>query len=341
MQKDYYRVIGQCGSPYSMKMRAMMRYRRIPHVFVNNNMKVREEIAHVRPAVIPVLQYPDGSYHNDSTPLIYDLEKRHPECRSIIPDDPGLAFLAHLIEDMADEWVTKMMFIYRWWRPLDQEYCSRWLAWQFLETAPEEAVTQTANWLRDRQVGRMPLVGNTETTKPVIEESYLKVLDILERNLEHARYLFGSRPSIADFGLFGQLHQLSIDPTPQQVMRQKAPGLTAWLSMLDDASGAETGEWINASDPLPRAVMELLQICGDVYFPFLLANAAAIEKGEQKFSLTLMGKHFTQDVFKYQAKCLAWLREHYAGLTGEPKERIDAVLKETGCYHPLHSNPGQ
>lgn len=335
MEKGYYRVIGQCGSPYSMKMRAVMRYRRIPHVWVNNNMTVREEIAHVRPAVIPVFQYPDGSYHNDSTPLIYDLERRHPECRSIIPDDPGLAFLAHLIEDMADEWVTKMMFIYRWWRPEDQDYCSQWLAWQFYETAPKKEVEGVAGWLKDRQVGRMPLVGNTEITKPVIEESYREILDILERHLETARYLFGSRPSIADFGLFGQLCQLSIDPTPQRVMREKAPGVTAWISMLDDASGADTGDWISPSDPLPTAVMELLQICGQVYFPFLLANAAAIDKGEKSFTLTLMGKPFTQDVFKYQAKCLAWLREEYSGLTGDAKERVDAVLKETACFDPL------
>jgi len=337
MEKDYYRVIGNIGSPYSMKMRAVMRYRRIPHVFVNNNIKVREEIAHVRPAVIPVFQYPDGSYHNDSTPLIYDLEKRHPECRSIIPDDSGLAFLAHLIEDMADEWVTKMMFIYRWWRPADQDYCSRWLAWQGFEAVPKKDIEAAADFFKDRQVGRMPLVGNTEITKPVIEESYHQVVDILARHLETAKYLFGSRPSIADFGLFGQLFQLSIDPTPQQVMREKAPGLTAWISLLDDASGDETGQWINASDPLPLAVMELLQICSEVYFPFLMANAAAIEKGEKTFTLTLKGKPFTQNVFKYQAKCLAWLREEYAGLDGEPKERVDVVLKETGCYEPLQA----
>ena len=75
---DSYRLIGNIGSPYSMKMRALMRYRRIPFVWVNRDRKVNEEIAHVKPPVIPVLQYPeDGSYHVDSTPMAYELERRH------------------------------------------------------------------------------------------------------------------------------------------------------------------------------------------------------------------------------------------------------------------------
>ena len=336
--QNYYRLIGQVGSPYSMKMRAVMRYRRLPHVFVVATPKVREEIAHVRPAVIPVLQYPeDKSYQNDSTPLIYELEKRHPGQRSIVPDDPDLSFLAHLIEDLADEWVTKMMFIYRWWREVDQAYCSKWLAHLTLQAADPAAINETAEYLKTRQVGRMPIVGNTEITKPIIEESFFQVLDILERHFQKSYYLFGSRPSLAEFGLFGQLFQLAYDPTPLSIMRKKAPGVAAWISFLDDASGAEDGAWMTPDDTLPEAVMEFLKMAGEVYFPFLLANNAAFDKGEDTFSLTLMGKPFTQGVFKYQVKCLQWLREHYAGLTGKAKERVDAVLKETGCYDPLQS----
>ena len=334
--KDYYRLIGQVGSPYSMKMRAVMRYRRIPFAWVIATPEVREETAHVRPAVIPIFQYPeDGSYHNDSTPLIYDLEKRHPGARSIVPDDPGLAFLAHLVEDLADEWVTKMMFIYRWWRDVDQQYCSYWLSYLTNMGSGMETVKPVADYLRERQVSRMPLVGNTEITKPVIEESFIQVLDILERHFHKAKYLFGSRPSLAEFGLFGQLFQLSYDPTPLAIMRDKAPAVAAWITLLDDASGEEEGAWMSPDEPLPSAVVELLQIAGDVYFPFLQANARAIAAGEDSFSLELMGKPFSQGVFKYQIKCLAWLKEEYASLSGDPKERVDAVLKETGCYEPL------
>jgi hypothetical protein len=236
---------------------------------------------------------------------------------------------------MADEWVTKMMFVYRWWREADQGYCSRWLTLMMAMPANPEYVEKMAKWFTDRQVGRMPLVGCTETTRPVIEKSFLKVLDILEQNLETSVYLFGSRPALADFGLFGQLYQLCYDPTPQSIMREKAPGVCAWISRLDDASGEEEGEWVDPDAPLPPAVKALLEMAGQVYFPFLVANAKAFEQGNETFSLPLLGETYEQGTFKYQVKCLKWLREEYAALQGDAKARVDAVLEETGCLVPL------
>ena len=333
-----YRLIGNIGSPYSMKMRALMRYRRIPFVWVNRDGKINEEIAHVKPPVIPVLQYPeDRSYHVDSTPMAYELERRHPGGRSIIPEDPGHAFLSRLIEDLADEWVTKMMFVYRWWRKEDQEYCSAWLTHMMAMPAAKEDVKSMSKWFTERQVGRMPLVGCTETTRPIVEKTFLQVLEILEGHLETSVYLFGSRPALADFGLFGQLFQLSIDPTPQSIMREKARGVCAWIDRLDDASGEEEGEWLNPDAPLPPAVKAFLQMAGDVYFPFLLANTGALDKGQETFSVTLLGEPYQQGTFKYQVKCLNWLRKAYAALKGEAKERTDTVLKETGCFEPLQA----
>ena len=122
---ERYKLYGGGGSPYSMKMRAILRYRRLPFNWYQITPAMRERLKHDGPPVIPILELPeDGSLRVDSTPLAYLLEERHGE-RSLIPDDPAIAYLSDLIEDMADEWCTKMMFHYRWYREVDQAYSSR------------------------------------------------------------------------------------------------------------------------------------------------------------------------------------------------------------------------
>ena len=102
---EHYRLLGGPGSPYSLKLRAILRYRQLPHRWIvpRGYLATEGELARAGKQIIPVLQYPDGSYWADSTPLAYALEVRHPGQRSIIPGDPGMAFLSHLIEDLADE----------------------------------------------------------------------------------------------------------------------------------------------------------------------------------------------------------------------------------------------
>ena len=91
MTQDMMKLYGTLGSPYSMKMRAILRYRRLPHVWVQMRADTPNVFAKVKAPVIPVLEYADGSAMNDSTPLLYDLEQRFPDHRSIIPTEIGRA----------------------------------------------------------------------------------------------------------------------------------------------------------------------------------------------------------------------------------------------------------
>ena len=86
-----YRLVGSNGSPYSIKLRAILRYRRLPFVWELRTERNRDELADVRPPIIPVLQYPeDGSRHVDTTPIACDLEARHPGSARSSPTTPRM-----------------------------------------------------------------------------------------------------------------------------------------------------------------------------------------------------------------------------------------------------------
>ena len=101
------RLYGTNGSPYTVKVRSYLRYKRVPFMFKQGfptGQNWPEHLQAVRPRVIPVIELPNGDVLVDSTPTIERLEELFPN-RPVLPRDPCDAFLAHLIEDFADEWV--------------------------------------------------------------------------------------------------------------------------------------------------------------------------------------------------------------------------------------------
>ena len=328
-----YTIHGALGSPYSMKMRALLRYRRIEHVWKHGGHAHQLAAAKTKAPVIPVIEYPDESFHNDSTPILYDLEERHKE-RSVIPHDPAQAFIAHLLEDFADEWLTKAMFGYRWLEEVDQIQMSRWLAFDAAKGGGLEQSQAFAKYFCERQVGRMAIVGCTRENFPLIEASTRAVLQALEDHVVNEHFLFGSRPSLAEIGIYGQLSQLGVDPTAQAMMRANYPYAFRWLLHIDDMSGIE-GEWDTSDAPFKPIIGKLLEQVGTIYAPFLLANAAAMEAGENTFSIEVMGKPYSQGTFKYQLKCLADLRARYAALNADAKAKLDPLLEENSCLESL------
>jgi glutathione S-transferase len=328
-----YTLHGIAPSPYSVKMRALMRYRRLPFVWTGTGFPRDIAVAHNLPPVIPVLQFPDGRFMNDSTPLAYALEREHKE-RSVIPDDSALAYLSDLLEDFGDEWITKMMFHYRWYYAPDRAFAQTWIATCRDPVMEEGKRQQFMKEFNDRQVGRMALVGCTEQNRPVIEESYRFVLDTLDRHVRHLPFLLGSRPCLGDFGIYGQLQILSVDPTPQAEMRARAPDVYCWLDRLDDASGVE-GDWIAADAPLPVTVITLLRHMSVTYLPFLAANTKAVHDGAPTFELELLERSYSQAPFRYQAKCHDALRKKLAALPAAARMKLDPVLEDTGCLRWL------
>src|SRR6476660_8477103 len=95
------RIVGMPGSPYSRKLRAVLRYRRIPHVWIHQGSPEARGLPQPRVPLLPQVIFPGADEAaTDSTPLIRRLETMYGD-RAVIPPDPATAFLDALLEDYA------------------------------------------------------------------------------------------------------------------------------------------------------------------------------------------------------------------------------------------------
>jgi glutathione S-transferase len=339
MTTSVYKVVGSLGSPFSVKMRAIFRYRRIPHVWYLPHGKIAEATQHVRPPIIPKVHYPEEAediWHVDSSPMAYELERRHSE-RSILPPDPVQAVLAHLLEDFGDEWGTKMMFHYRWQdkdKGGNRDRIGWWMGYPGTGPSTDEALAEQTRGFYEWQIPLWPVAGIEPGNVPLIEEMYRRIIGAWEDVLREQEFLFGTRPSLGDFGFYGQLYQCMMNPASGEIMREGCMRLPAWLTMMDDAGGVE-GDWIDPDAPLCKGVHDLLWLAGEVYLPYLDATHKAFAKGEDRLSFTALGMTHEQTPMKYHAKCLNVIREKVASLSVGDQNRMEALLEGTDCWSYL------
>ena len=332
---DPISLSGAPGSPYTRKMLAVLRYRRIPYRFLLPTNRRLRDLPRPKVQLLPTfyLAGEDGELQavTDSTPLIRRFERDYPG-RSLIPKDPALAFLDELIEDYADEWLTKAMFHYRWAYQPDIAKASAILpCWRGF-SVPDADLAKASAAVAERQIGRLRYVGSNAVTGPVIEASYRRFLAAFEDHLRGHPYLMGERPGACDFAVFGQLTQLAeFDPTPSALTLELAPRVTAWTGMMEDLSGLEPveGDWL-AIDALPKTLGAVLAEIGRVYSPVMQANAAAVASGAAEVTTLVDGEAWTQQPFPYQAKCLGWLRASHSALSPDSHAQIDALLAPAG-----------
>ncbi|MEY3673247.1 MAG: hypothetical protein RI904_2904, partial [Pseudomonadota bacterium] len=266
----------------------------------------------------------------DSTPIIDRLETLQPE-RSVRPNDEVLHFLDLLIEDFADEWLTKAMFHYRWHFAPDAKNAGPLIAFgQNLQFDSSDAMAMSESFSK-RQISRLSLVGSNAVTAPVIEASFQRLIGILDRIIERRGFVLGSRPASADFAIFGQLTQLGImDPTSAQLLVHTSPRLRAWLDRTEDLSGHVDDLWLDPTT-IVEHLGELLSEIGSAYIPFLKANAQAFAKGQNDLKTIIDGHAWTQPVFPYQVKCLEALQAARNAMSSEARVNLDMLLAGTGC----------
>ena len=331
------RLVGVGASPYTRKLRAALRFRRLPYRFVVPGSREAEALPGAPLPLVPYLVSPDEDgemtvARSDTTPILTALDQER-NYRRLRPSDPALRLIDFLIEDYGDEWLSKCMFHYRWINAPDTARAGAYLPYaRMTQMTPQEG-KQAADLFANRQISRLGVVGSNAITGPVIEASWRRFLEIFERHIQAVPYMLGHRPGAGDFACYGQMTMLVItDPTPAAIAFEVSPRSYAWTEKCEDLSGLDVSDedWIDLENP-PPTLHELLSEIGRVCAPFLLANAAAVQSQAEKVECTIDGQAWEQEPFAYQAKCLKWLRDAYAALSDKDRARADAALAGTGC----------
>jgi glutathione S-transferase len=322
-----FRIFGSELSPYSVKVRSYFRYKNLAHEWIPRSPAVQAEFQkYAKLPLVPLVVTPNDEGLQDSTPIIERFEVLHPE-PSIVPADPALAFLSALLEEYGDEWGNKWMFHYRWRYAPDAWATAERIALQMMGAQGTLAVAQARAAVAERMTGRLGFVGSNERTQGIIEASFKRTLALLETHLQVRPYLLGSRPAMADFGLWGQFYEAATDPTPGAIMRASAPRVMAWVArLLEPKAEGPFEEWASLA---PTLMPLLAEEVAALFLPWSTANAQAIERGDTSFETTLAGATWGQEPQKYHARSLAEIRRKYAAARGAPG--LEQVLEESGC----------
>jgi glutathione S-transferase len=327
---ETYTLIGSQMSPYSVKVQSYLNYKGIAYTWEERsvlNGKKFKQLAAV--PLIPLLLCADERAVQDSTLIIEaELEPAFPE-PSIYPGEPAARFLCQLLEEFADEWLNKLMFAQRWHQASDQKSAGNRLAKLMFGVTWWGKLLQPVlgTVVQRRMVPRLSFVGASEANMPLLQQSWQQLVADLEAHLASRQYLFGGRPSLADFGLYGQLVQAFSDPTAGDYIRGHGRQLQAWIERMQAPTQLGDFEPLDALFPTLAPVLE--NTVGRHFLPWSEANAVAWAADNKLFTVTLDGVSYQQKAFKYHTVSRAALLHKFQQVKSD--EQTIAALRKVDC----------
>ena len=329
------KVYGLKVSYFTGKLEAYLRYKRIPYDFVPMTAHDFTHKGRLKTGAMqmPMVELPDGRWITDTTPIIEWLESQYCES-SIIPDDPLCAFVARLIEDYADEWLWRPAMAYRWIHDQDAHLLSHQISSVMGRDISVPAVLKRWN-VRRRQYKNFVLRdGFNEVTSEHIKNTYIRLLDNLEGPLSTRDFVMGDRLTLADIGLMGPLFRhFAMDPTPAEIMRERAPNVMAWVYRV---WAANTRKGAPLPTEIPEDLQPLLREIGETHLVALNANARAWISGDSYYDVDIQGVPYTRlQTSVYRAWCLEKLQAEYERLESDAKGHLDQLVGTLGMVPEL------
>lgn len=337
-----HRLIGAQVSYYTGKVRAYLQHKAIPFEEVAATREVYRDVILPRTGVrfIPVLISADDVAVQDSSEIIAFLEQRYPQ-NPVLPAGPLQRFVALLFELYADEWLLLPAMHYRWNWPENRAFAIAEFGRLSQPNATPEEQRAIGEQLAGPFAGALPALGVQPETVASIEESYTGFLSEFEAHLAQHAYLLGARPCLGDFALYGPLFaHLYRDPASGRLMKERAPGVAAWVERLPAASAP--GANLLSDDQVPSTLEPLLARMFREFGPVLERTIAQVQACVPKAPDAPLPRSLGTHTFRlgaasgtraiYPFNVWRWQRayDHYHALSGAARSRADALLDRIG-----------
>lgn len=352
MSKPYV-LHGWHLSFFSGKTRALLRYKGVP--FIDHEVDAITLMWRIPKktgaTVMPVVVTPQGEWLQDTKTIAEVIEQRFP-LGPTLPSTPRQRIAALLIEAWADEWWIPSAMHYRWVYPENYALFEHDAGNALLPHFPAFAKKRIAAYVAGTLRSYLPSVGIVPAQYAVQERWTEHMLDALDAHFAGLPFLLGSKPSVADFGLFGPLYgHLSRDPWPKRELVAKRPHLKAWVERMDSAK-AGTGAFL-PGDAIPDTLDPVFDAIFGEFYPMLAGIRDEVQrflpklKAGRRLPRALGEIEFPMGTGRYRRMAMPytlWMVQRildvYRAMPANERAVVDAWAAERGAPEAMRFEQG-
>ena len=318
-----FHVFGATRSYFTRKVTGYLDHKGIRWVLRRASSTPPDLVARGFPGGMPAVRTPEGELMWDSTAIVCHLERRFPE-PAVLPADPILLFLCHLVDDFCDEWLYRPAVGTRWFVEENARHAGHELGCEMAVELPvtaDQAHAMTAAFVQS-SCGPLGVTG--DNIGAWVDEVLRPWMRVLGAHLESPAtpYLLGARPSLADFAVFGGCSaHFAHDPACRRWMDADAPALVRHTHRILEPFDCAFGDWLR-SDDLPDTLLAVLSEAGRHYLPWV---SVATVRGEADVVFERGRVSIPATAFLKEARAVLLAR--YRALRSDT---LDAVLERAG-----------
>ena len=346
MMRHEYTLYGSRMSYFAAKLRSYLNYKGIEYrekPFSVYDVRWRLPRKTGSPG-IPALQSDSGEWLSDTTIIIDTLEARHP-AHSITAATPVQTIASMLIEAWCDDVWLPVAVHTRWSNPENYPLFRREVGSGLAPGAP----VFVQNWVVDNTAARfvrskMRNLGIIPAQIELLEHWTHSMLDSLEWHFSNHEYLFGPRPTIADFALIGPLYgHLYTDPVPRRELIEPRPALKAFIERAH--IGQHSVDAPTSQEEIPQSLEPIINTIFEEFFPMVetiaeklralvtnqsLVAGDSIPRFIQGVSFPMSSETYTRDGLSYSLWMMQRIKTLHAGLPEDDKAAVARWLAAMG-----------